>query len=194
MQMSIAEILVISIGLSIDVFVAVAYLGAGFSKIRARNLAGLSLLFGGMQLGGLIIGNLVTLLPAVPTDHSKKVADGWEGITVLIFAGLGIYMICKGVKGEQVLERRKDAIEWKTTTALALVTSIDAFMAGVGMGFLDTEVIAQAITLFPVTVLQVIFGVYAGYRLGLKHNRHAYWIGGAMLLLASADVVIHYYI
>ena len=71
MQMSIAEILVISIGLSIDVFVAVAYLGAGFSKIRARNLAGLSLLFGGMQLGGLIIGNLVTLLPAVPTDHSK---------------------------------------------------------------------------------------------------------------------------
>ena len=54
MQMSIAEILVISIGLSIDVFVAVAYLGAGFSKIRARNLAGLSLLFGGMQLGGLI--------------------------------------------------------------------------------------------------------------------------------------------
>ena len=94
--MSIAEILVISIGLSIDV--AVAYLGAGFSKIRARNLAGLSLLFGGMQLGGLIIGNLVTLLPAVPTDHSKKVADGWEGITVLIFAGLGIYMICKGVK------------------------------------------------------------------------------------------------
>ena len=130
--MSIAEILVISIGLSIDVFVAVAYLGAGFSKIRARNLAGLSLLFGGMQLGGLIIGNLVTLLPAVPTDHSKKVADGWEGITVLIFAGLGIYMICKGVKREQVLERRKDAIEWKTTTALALVTSIDAFMAGVG--------------------------------------------------------------
>ena len=147
-----------------------------------------------MQLGGLIIGNLVTLLPAVPTDHSKKVADGWEGITVLIFAGLGIYMICKGVKREQVLERRKDAIEWKTTTALALVTSIDAFMAGVGMGFLDTEVIAQAITLFPVTVLQVILGVYAGYRLGLKHNRHAYWIGGAMLLLASADVVIHYYI
>ena len=103
-------------------------------------------------------------------------------------------MICKGVKREQVLERRKDAIEWKTTTALALVTSIDAFMAGVGMGFLDTEGIAQAITLFPVTVLQVILGVYAGYRLGLKHNRHAYWIGGAMLLLASADVVIHYYI
>ena len=43
MQMSIAEILVISIGLSIDVFVAVAYLGAGFSKIRASYLAGCSL-------------------------------------------------------------------------------------------------------------------------------------------------------
>ncbi|MCF2668835.1 manganese efflux pump [Faecalicatena contorta] len=194
MRMSVVEILLVSVGLSIDAFVAVAYIGAGFSKIQIKNMVGLCFLFGGMQLGTLLIGNLITLLPMFSWAHAQDMADSWEGLTVLIFAGLGIYMICKGIKRENVLERRQDTIDWKTTTILSALTSIDAFFAGVGLGFLDTEMICQALTLFPVTVLEVIFGIIVGYRLGLKHNRHAYWIGGALLLISSADVMLHYYV
>ena len=194
MRMSVVEILLVSVGLSIDAFVAVAYIGAGFSKIQIKNMVGLCFLFGGMQLGTLLIGNLITLLPMFSWAHAQDMADSWEGLTVLILAGLGIYMICKGIKRENVLERRQDTIDWKTTTILSALTSIDAFFAGVGLGFLDTEMICQALTLFPVTVLEVIFGIIVGYRLGLKHNRHAYWIGGALLLISSADVMLHYYV
>lgn len=194
MRMSVIEILLVSVGMSIDAFVAVAYIGAGFSKIQIKNMVGLCFLFGGMQLGTLLIGNLITLLPMFSWAHAQDMADSWEGLTVLIFAGLGIYMICKGIKRENVLERRQDTIDWKTTTILSALTSIDAFFAGVGLGFLDTEMICQALTLFPVTVLEVIFGIIVGYRLGLKHNRHAYWIGGALLLISSADVMLHYYV
>lgn len=194
MRMSVVEILLVSVGLSIDAFVAVAYIGAGFSKIQIKNMVGLCFLFGGMQLGTLLIGNLITLLPMFSWAHAQDMADSWEGLTVLIFAGLGIYMICKGIKRENVLERRQDTIDWKTTTILSALTSIDAFFAGVGLGFLDTEMICQALTLFPVTVLEVKFGIIVGYRLGLKHNRHAYWIGGALLLISSADVMLHYYV
>ena len=194
MRMSVVEIVLVSVGLSIDAFVAVAYIGAGFSKIQIKNMVGLCFLFGGMQLGTLLIGNLITLLPMFSWAHAQDMADSWEGLTVLIFAGLGIYMICKGIKRENVLERRQDTIDWKTTTILSALTSIDAFFAGVGLGFLDTEMICQALTLFPVTVLEVIFGIIVGYRLGLKHNRHAYWIGGALLLISSADVMLHYYV
>ncbi|MDY2612846.1 MAG: manganese efflux pump [Lachnospiraceae bacterium] len=192
--MSVVEILLVSVGLSIDAFVAVAYIGAGFSKIQIKNMVGLCFLFGGMQLGTLLIGNLITLLPMFSWANAQDMADSWEGLTVLIFAGLGIYMICKGIKRENVLERRQDTIDWKTTTILSALTSIDAFFAGVGLGFLDTEMICQALTLFPVTVLEVIFGIIVGYRLGLKHNRHAYWIGGALLLISSVDVLLHYYV
>lgn len=194
MRMSVIEILLVSVGMSIDAFVAVAYIGAGFSKIQIKNMVGLCFLFGGMQLGTLLIGNLITLLPMFSWAHAQDMADSWEGLTVLIFAGLGIYMICKGIKRENVLERRQDTIDWKTTTILSALTSIDAFFAGVGLGFLDTEMICQALTLFPVTVLEVIFGIIVGYRLGLKHNRHAYWIGGALLLISSVDVLLHYYV
>ena len=96
-------------------------------------------------------------------------------------------------KKKNVLERRKDEIEWKKTTLLAMVTSVDAFFVGMGLGFLDTAMIEESLVLFPVTVLEAVIGIFAGYRLGLKENRRAYWIGGALLLLASFDVILHYY-
>ena len=171
MQLSTMELLIVSVGLSIDVFVAAAYMGAGFSKIR----------------------NLITLLPLLSITRTKTAADRWEGLTVLIFAALGIYMILKGIRKKKVLERRKDEIEWKKTTLLALVTSVDAFFVGMGLGFLDTAMIEESLVLFPVTVLEAVIGIFAGYRLGLKENRRAYWVGGALLLLASFDVILHYY-
>ena len=109
--MSVIELLIVSIGLSIDVFVAAVYMGAGFSKIRWKNLILLSILFGGIQLGTLVLGNLITLLPLLSITRTKTAADRWEGLTVLIFAAIGIYMIFKGIKKKSVLERRKDEVE-----------------------------------------------------------------------------------
>ncbi len=170
MQLSTMELLIVSVGLSIDVFVAAAYMGAGFSKIRWKNLVLLSVLFGGIQLGVLVLGNLITLLPLLSITRTKTAADRWEGLTVLIFAALGIYMILKGIRKKKVLERRKDEIEWKKTTLLALVTSVDAFFVGMGLGFLDTAMIEESLVLFPVTVLEAVIGIFAGYRLGLKET------------------------
>lgn len=62
-----------------------------------------------------------------------------------------------------------------------------------GARFLDTAMIEESLVLLPVTVLEAVIGIFAGYRLGLKENRRAYWIGGALLLLASFDVILHYY-
>ena len=143
MVMSVLEIVIISAGLSLDVFVAMAYMGAGFSKINKKNLFGLCLLFGGVQWGCLIVGNLLTLLPIFrdSSNSSSRIADHWEAVTVLIFIGLGIYMIWKGLKKRNILEQRNDEIDWKKTTFLALITSVDAFLAGIGMGFLEAQMI-----------------------------------------------------
>ena len=96
-------------------------------------------------------------------------------------------MIWKGLKKRNILEQRNDEIDWKKTTFLALITSVDAFLAGIGMGFLEAQMIHQSIT-----VLSVIGGVYVGYRLGTVHNSQAYLAGGALFLIAGVDVVIQY--
>ena len=190
--MDIWEVLLIAIGLSIDVFVVTAYMGAGFSKINKKNLCCLCLLFSGMQFFAMAIGNLITLIPMFWKDHSERYTDRWELFSVLIFAGLGIYMLVKGIREETVLEKRCDTINWKATAGLSVVTSIDALLAGVGIGILDTQVIVEELLMFPVTVIQVSFGVYIGYMLGLQHNKKAYWVGGALLFLAAVDIVIHF--
>ena len=150
------------------------------------------------HIGGLVSGIILGIIYLL-TDRfaTKRTSTLFISITeisfVLIFAALGIYMILKGIRKKKVLERRKDEIEWKKTTLLALVTSVDAFFVGMGLGFLDTAMIEESLVLFPVTVLEAVIGIFAGYRLGLKENRRAYWVGGALLLLASFDVILHYY-
>lgn len=192
--MSVIEILIVSVGLSLDVFVAMAYLGAGFSYINKRNLAGLSVLFGGMQFLEIVAGNVITMFLPLGQTRTGDVADEWEALTAFIFAGLGIYMICKGLRREEVLERRKDNVDWNRMIPLSVVTGIDALFAGAGMSFLGTDIFVQSVVLLPVGVCMAILGIYVGYRLGLEHNRHALWIGGALLLIASGDVMIHYYL
>ena len=186
------EVLLVAIGLSIDVFVVSDYMGAGFSKINKKNLCCLCLLFGGMQLFAMAVGNLIALVPALWNGRLERYADRWEMFSVLIFAGLGVYMLVKGIREETVLEKRCDTINWKATAGLSVVTSIDALLAGVGLGILDTRIIAEELLMFPVTVIQVIFGVYFGYRLGLQHNKKAYWVGGTLLFLAAVDIIIHF--
>ena len=59
-------------------------------------------------------------------------------------------------------------------------------------GVSGTQMIHQSLTIFPITVLSVIGGVYVGYRLGTVHNSQAYLAGGALFLIAGVDVVIQY--
>ena len=194
MVMSVLEIVIISAGLSLDVFVAMAYMGAGFSKINKKNLFGLCLLFGGVQWGCLIVGNLLILLPIFrdSSNSSSRIADHWEAVTVLIFIGLGIYIdLGRDLRSRNILEQRNDEIDWKKTTFWHFITSVDAFLAELEWGF-EAQMMHQSLTIFPITVLSVIGGVYVGYRLGTVHNSQAYLAGGALFLIAGVDVVIQY--
>ena len=106
--MGIIEILLISIGLSFDVFVVHICVGAGFSRKHGKDTLLSSLIFGGMQLFALILGNVVAdiLKPDRKMNETiSTAASGWELLSVLIFIGLGIYMICKSRNNKQIFER-----------------------------------------------------------------------------------------
>ena len=90
--MGILEILLISIGLSFDVFVVHICVGAGFSRKHGKDILLSSLLFGGAQLLALILGNVVAdiLKPDRKMNETiSTAASGWEILSAL-FAGMGI--------------------------------------------------------------------------------------------------------
>lgn len=195
--MGIIEILLISIGLSFDVFVVHICVGAGFSRKHGKDTLLSSLIFGGMQLFALILGNVVAdiLKPDRKMNETiSTAASGWEILSVLIFIGLGIYMICKARNNKQIFERRNDEINWKRLRKLALLTSVDAYFAGMGIGFWSVEILEQGMVLLPVTIIQCFLGVEVGYRLGCEYNCKAYWIGGILFLIAGADMVVTHFL
>ena len=164
--MGILEILLISIGLSFDVFVVHICVGAGFSRKHGKDILLSSLLFGGVQLLALILGNVVAdiLKPDRKMNETiSTAASGWEILSVLIFIGLGIYMICKARNNKQIFERRNDEINWKRLRKLAVLTSVDALFAGMGIGFWSVEILEQGMVLLPVTIIQCFLGVEVGY-------------------------------
>lgn len=195
--MGIIEILLISLGLSFDVFVVHICVGAGFSRKHGKETFCSSLLFGGAQLLALILGNGIADLLQPDQKMNETIttaAGGWEILSVLIFVGLGIYMIGKARKNQQIFERRNDTVNWKRMRKLAVLTSVDALFAGMGIGFWGVEILKQGIVLLPVTIIQCFLGIDAGYRLGCEYNHRAYWIGGILFLIAGADMAVTHFI
>lgn len=106
---------------------------------------------------------------------------------------IAIWLIVRASRMRDPVERREDVFAWKQLCVWAMLTSVDSFLSGIGMGFLDTGVTVQIIQLAIMAALAVVTGIYAGYRIGC-HGRSRVLISGAIIfLLAGIDVLFRYY-
>ncbi|MGN0203247.1 MAG: manganese efflux pump MntP family protein [Coprococcus sp.] len=188
--MNLIEILIISVGLSLDVYAVVVCQGAVLLKIERMKLLKMSLIFCIWQVAAVMLGHFVTCFPylAVAAENMRSI---WYLISVIIFMALGVYMLYKAWKNEVILERLSD-IKYKQVCAAACFTSIDALFAGMGFGFLNTRLIAVALNILIVTAFFVVLGLYTGYRLGYEQKTKAYGVGGVLLLISAFNVIFKY--
>ena len=188
--MSLIEILIISIGLSLDVYAVVVCQGAVLLNIEKSKLLKMSLFFCAWQVAAVAIGHTVTLIPYL-ADIAHNVSYIGESISVIIFTVMGAYMLYKAWKNEGILERLSD-INYKQLSAAAFFTSLDALFAGMGFGLLKTRFYIVALSILIITAVMVILGLYTGMRLGYEQKTKAYGIGGILLLISAIDVVLKY--
>lgn len=188
--MNLFEILIISVGLSLDVYAVVVCQGAVLMKIERMKLFKMSLIFCAWQVAAVMAGHWVTRIPylSVAADNMRRI---WELISVIIFLALGVYMLYKSWKNEAVLERR-GSINYKQVCVAACFTSIDALFAGMGMGFLFTKMVMVALVMLVVTAVVVVLGLYTGMRLGYEQKTKAYGLGGILLFISAFDVIFKY--
>lgn len=189
--MNLLEVLVISVGLSLDVFAYVIYKGAMLSKIKKSNLIKLCVIFGGWQVGAILFGNLITEIPIIENTHIRM-AYFWQIISALIFAGIGIYMLIRSVRKENVFEHKEDDFNFEKVILWACITSIDAFFAGIGFGFLNTELLLMCAEVGIITIVNVVAGLYFGYRLGCESKNRALTLGGVILIIGSIEVLLRH--
>ncbi|GAA0805890.1 hypothetical protein DWX43_20745 [Clostridium sp. AF19-22AC] len=187
--MVLFEILMISVGLSLDVFAYALYKGAMLPEIRKSSLIKIGGVFTVWQMASLLLGNMITNIPMIKAPAGRA-AVHWRYLSVIIFLGLGLYMICKAGRQKVVIEKMEEHVELKQIAIWACITSIDAFLAGIGFGFFQTDFLITIITVGMVTAVSVVAGLYAGYWLGCQFKNKIVILGGGILLIGGIELLI----
>lgn len=190
--MSWIEIVLITIGMSLDTFAAVECQGALVAKLEKKRLSMAVTVIALWQTIALLIGSfLVTLLNQYDTQLSGEAFIG-RILAILILFGMGLRMFVKAWRNERIVEKREDGLDIKKTFFSIAKGTIFTILTGIAFAFLEADIKAALIMIICVTIAMVIIGLYTGYRLGFEQKSKAYIGGGALLIAAGIDVIVRY--
>lgn len=190
--MSWIEIVLITIGMSLDTFAAVECQGALVAKLEKKRLSMAVTVIALWQTIALLIGSfLVTLLNQYDTQLSGEAFIG-RILAILILFGMGLRMFVKAWRNDRIVEKREDGLDIKKTFFSIAKGTIFTILTGIAFAFLEADIKAVLIMIICVTIAMVIIGLYTGYRLGFEQKSKAYIGGGALLIAAGIDVIVRY--
>ncbi|MBJ6979064.1 MULTISPECIES: manganese efflux pump MntP family protein [unclassified Luteimonas] len=181
------SILMLGIAMSTDAFAAAVGKGAAMRRPQLRDALRAGLIFGAIEAVTPVVGW------ALGTAASAYVTawDHWIAFTLLTL--LGLRMIRAGIRGMAGAD--DDAADapvrhgfW-ALAATGFATSIDAMAVGVGLAFLDVNILAVAATIGLTTLVMVTAGILLGRVLGAMAGRRAE-IGGGVLLIAIGAFIL----
>lgn len=176
-------ILLIGLAMSTDAFAAA--LGRGTSMRSPGFAQALRV--------GLIFGAIETLTPALGwllgRAASSMIGEWDHWIAMALLGGLGLHMIHAGLAGDDGDDAPPRSHSLAATALAGLATSLDALAAGVGLAFLDVNIVVVALVIGLCTVAMVTLGVLLGARLGTMVGRRAEVLGGVLLIAVGVGIV-----
>jgi putative Mn2+ efflux pump MntP len=181
--MTLAETLLIAIGLAMDAF-AVS-LGASASNRSMGPRAGfrLSFHFGLFQclmpIAGWLAGNGLS--------RSSAALDHWLAFGLLSFVGLR--MIRAGF-GNPEATRGPNPSRGMTLVMLSVATSVDALAVGFSLALLGLDIWYPAVVIGLVTAGLALVGVHLGRRVSAAVGRPMEIVGGVLLIAIGARILI----
>lgn len=182
--MSIWELFVIAVGLSMDAFAVSVCKGLSAGRVRLGHALTAGIWFGGFQalmpfLGWLLGSRFQSFISSV--DH-------WIAFLLLGLIGLNMVRESRSQEEEEV----GASFAPKAMLPLAVATSIDALTVGITFAFLRVE-IYWAITLIGVTTfLLSAIGVKAGGIVGERGKSRAELAGGLVLILMGCKILVEH--
>ena len=175
---------VLAVGLSMDAFAVAVCKGLAMKKMSWKNAVIVGLWFGTFQALMPVIGYFLGVSFA---DRIKSV-DHW--IAFVLLALVGGNMIREAFGKEE--ERASADLDVKTMFIMAVATSIDALAVGVTFAFLDQNM-PLAVSLIGVTTFMLsMLGVKVGNLFGVKYKSKAEFIGGLILILLGAKILLEH--
>lgn len=183
--MSLLELFILAVGLSMDACAVSVCKGLSVPKLKLKHALLCGVYFGSFQalmpfLGWILGSQFADLISSI--DH-------WIAFVLLCI--LGINMIREAFSKDE--DECPDAsFSFKPMLTMAVATSIDALAVGVTFAFLDVAII-PAITFIGITTFFFsAIGVKIGNVFGSRFKSKAELFGGLVLVLMGCKILIEH--
>ena len=185
--MTLLEIFLIGIGLSMDAFAVAICKGLAMpNKVDKKGALLIALYFGVFQAVMPTLGWLLG------SQFARYVTQMAPWIAFVLLAWIGGSMIRESLSKEEREEEETGSVSHKELLVLAVATSIDALAVGVTFSMLELAVsIGAAVALIGCTTFVIsLAGVYVGNVFGAKYKSKAEFVGGAILILIGVKILL----
>ncbi|XVB28843.1 manganese efflux pump MntP [Citrobacter koseri] len=182
--MNLSATILLAFGMSMDAFAASIGKGATLHKPK----------FSEAVRTGLIFGAIETLTPLVGWGLGMLASqfilewNHWIAFILLVF--LGGRMIVEGFRGDsdEACEAPHRHGFWLLVTT-AIATSLDAMAVGVGLAFLQVNIIATALAIGCATLIMSTLGIMVGRFIGPLLGKRAEILGGIVLIGIGSEIL-----
>ena len=188
--MTLLEIFLIGIGLSMDAFAVAICKGLAMpDKVDRKGALLIALYFGVFQAVMPALGWLLG------SQFARYVTQMAPWIAFVLLAWIGGSMIRESLSKEEKEEVEMGAVSHKELLVLAVATSIDALAVGVTFSMLELAVsIGAAVALIGCTTFVIsLGGVYVGNVFGARYKGKAEFVGGAILILIGVKILLEHF-
>ena len=182
--MSLTELFVIAVGLSMDAFAVAVCKGLSMRKMSWKKGVIVALYFGIFQGAMPLIGYFL----GVQFQGSIQAVDHW--IAFVLLGLIGANMIRESLSKEE--EKTDDSVSFKSMSVLAVATSIDALAIGVTFAFLQVDIIPADSFIGVTTFVLSLIGVKIGNVFGSRYKSKAEFIGGLILILMGLKILLEH--
>lgn len=187
--MSLATLFITAVGLSMDAFAVAVCKGLAVKKAGIKQMVLAGLWFGGFQALMPAIGYL---FGSTLREYVEKY-DHW--IAFILLGIIGANMIKEALSKEEDCDCESSSASMgiKEMFTLAVATSIDALIVGVGYAFLPDVNIGAAVGFIGViTFVLSAVGIKIGNIFGLKFKKKAELTGGIILILMGLKILLEH--
>lgn len=179
--MSLWELFVIAVGLSMDAFAVSVCKGLSVGRARAGHCLTAGGYFGGFQMLMPLLGYLL----GVRFQSLIASVDHW--VAFVLLAAIGVNMI-REARGEE--ENLDSSFGMSAMLPLAVATSIDALAVGVTFAFLQVQIVPAVLFIGVTTFALSAAGVGIGARFGNRFGSKAELTGGIILILMGTKILL----
>lgn len=186
--MSLIELFLIAVGLSMDAFAVSICKGLSVKKAELRHALTVGGYFGGFQ--GLMPA-LGFLLATTFAGLITKIAP-W--IAFVLLAIIGSNMIRESLKGCDDCEDMNDDFSFKAMLPLAVATSIDAMASGVTFALMQigSMIVPAVLFIGCITFALSALGLKVGNVFGTKYKSRAELFGGVVLVVMGLKILLEH--